>query len=211
MRKKIDMSKSARSRAAQRIHDRLIDELIGISRGVIADGVVDEAEAIFLAQWIENHRDIANRWPVNVVYARVSEMLQDGVLSDNEQADLLDTLRELTGDTSPLQEQNHSTALPLCRPAPEVVFDDQVFCLTGKFAYGSNQECEESILDIGGRVVSMPTQDTNYLVIGEFCSPDWIHTVFGRSIERAVGLRDQGLDLKIISERHWVDAMAVHG
>ena len=204
-------SKVTRSKAAQRIQDRLIDELIGISRGIIADGVVDEAEAIFLARWIENHRDIADKWPVNVVYARVSEMLMDGFLSDDDQKQLMDTLRDLTGEGSPFQEPNQSTALPLTHPVPVVVFESCIFCLTGKFVFGSKQDCEESIFDIGGSIVPLPTQETDYLVIGEFCSPDWVHTTFGRSIQRAVELQELGKELKIISERHWVDAMAVHG
>ena len=69
------------TRSISRIQDRLIDELIGICRGVIADDEVDEREAIFIGQWIEQHRDVADRWPVNVLYARLKEMLKDGVLN----------------------------------------------------------------------------------------------------------------------------------
>ena len=202
------MSKAARSKNALRIQDRLIDELIGICRGIIADGVIAESEAIFLGQWIENHREISDKWPVNVVYARVTEMLRDGVLTESERKDLLETLRDLTGEASPLQEPNQSTTLPINRPEPDVDFDGSVFCLTGKFVYGSVLDCEETITEIGGSVVTAPTQETDYLVIGEFCSRDWVHTTFGRSIERAIELRDQGRDIKIISERHWVDALA---
>ncbi|MBO6555388.1 MAG: BRCT domain-containing protein [Pseudomonadales bacterium] len=202
------MSKSARSKNASRIQDRLIDELIGICRGIIADGVIEESEAIFLGQWIENHRELAEKWPANVVYARVTEMLMDGVLSDEEQNDLLTTLRDLTGEGSPLQEPNQATSLPLTKPEPEVDFSGKEFCLTGKFVFGSVEDCEETIVEVGGQVVESPETGTDYLVIGEFCSPDWVHTTFGRAIERAVELQQGGAAIKIISERRWVDALA---
>ena len=195
------------SRRELEVQDRLIDELIGICRGVIADDNVDEREAIFLGQWIENHRDIANRWPVNVLYARITEMLKDGVLSKDEQGELLRTLQELTGESSTYQEPNRSTTLPINRPAPDIEFEGKTFCLTGQFVFGSKIECEETVAELGGMVDQEPTQDTDYLVIGEVCSPEWEHTSFGKSIEVAVEMQSQGHDIKIISEEHWVDCM----
>ena len=195
------------SRRELGVQDRLIDELIGICRGVIADDNVDEREAIFLGQWIENHRDIANRWPVNVLYARITEMLKDGVLSKDEQGELLRTLQELTGESSTYQEPNRSTTLPINRPAPDIEFSGKTFCLTGQFVFGSKIECEETVAELGGMVDQAPTQDTDYLVIGEVCSPEWEHTSFGKSIEVAVEMQSQGHDIKILSEEHWVDCM----
>ncbi len=202
------MGKAARSKVANRVQDRLIDELIGISRGVIADGAVDEQEALFIAQWIKSHREVADKWPVNVVYARLAEMLKDGVLSGDEQRELLGTLGELTGERSPLEKANRSTRLPLDRPAPPVDFTGKEFCLTGRFVFGPMIDCEETITEMGGSVVQSPGRETDYLIIGELGSPDWIHTTFGRSIERAVALRDQGHPIRIISEEHWVDALS---
>jgi len=195
------------SRRELEVQDRLIDELIGICRGVIADDNVDEREAIFLGQWIENHRDIANRWPVNVLYARITEMLKDGVLSKDEQGELLRTLQELTGESSTYQEPNRSTTLPINRPAPDIEFSGKTFCLTGQFVFGSKIECEETVAELGGMVDQAPTQDTDYLVIGEVCSPEWEHTSFGKSIEVAGEMQSQGHDIKILSEEHWVDCM----
>ena len=92
-------------------------------RGVIADGEVDEKEAIFIGQWIEKHREVADRWPVNVLYARVTEFLKDGILQQDEQNELLATLRDLTGDTSLFQEGSKSTSLPINKPEPDLVFE----------------------------------------------------------------------------------------
>jgi len=204
------MGKSARSRNAGRVQDRLIDELIGISRGVIADGVVDEQEAIFIGQWIENHREIADKWPVNVLYARLTEMLKDGILSEDEQEELLETLRDLTGESSIFQEPNRSTTLPVDKPAPDIEFEGKTFCLTGKFVFGTTLDCEETIAEMGGEVVPMPSRETDYLVIGELCSPDWVHTTFGRSIEKGVELKEQGHPLTILTEEHWVNNLTRH-
>jgi NAD-dependent DNA ligase len=201
------MASKKKARTASRIQDRLIDELIGICRGVIADGVVDEREAIFIGQWIENHRDIADRWPVNVLYARLTEMLKDGILTKQEQADLLETLTEITGEDSLIGEGDRSTTLPLNRPEPDVEFEGKIFCLTGRFVFGSNIECEETIVELGGIVDSSPGKDIDYLVIGELCSPDWAHTTFGRDIEKAIELREGGAPIAIISEEHWVNSL----
>jgi len=199
------MSKTNR---VNRMQDRLIDELIGISRGLIADGVVDEQEAIFLGQWIENHKEIADRWPVNVLYARVTEMLKDGILNAEEQQALLETLKDITGESSILQEPNRSTTLPLNRPQPEQIdFNGATFSLTGRFVFGSNLECEEVIAEMGGSVVETPGRETDYLVIGELSSPDWAHSTFGRDIEKAVEIKSQGGDIQIISEETWVNCM----
>jgi NAD-dependent DNA ligase len=201
------MSKQARVTTKDEIQDRLIDELIGVCRGVIADGRVDEQEAIFLGQWIENHREIADRWPVNILYARLVEMLRDGIMSESERAELLLTLRDLTGESLIYQEPNRSTTLPLDNPQPEIDFTGKSFCLTGRFVFGSELECEEAILELGGDIVEAPNMVTDYLVIGELSSPDWVHTSFGRSIAHAVDLKQQGSSISILSEEHWVNSL----
>jgi NAD-dependent DNA ligase len=202
------MGRSARSKNAAKIQDRLIDELIGICRGVIADGKVDEKEAIYIGQWIENHREIAEKWPVNILYARLMETLQDGIVNQEERVELLETLRNITGDSTMFQESNHSTTLPLDMPTPEIRFEGKSFCLTGRFVFGSTFDCEETIAEMGGTISDTPSDETDYLVIGEFCSPEWRHTTFGRSIEKAVELKEAGKSILIISEEHWVESLA---
>jgi hypothetical protein len=39
--------------------ERDLSELLGLAKGVLADGVVNEPEAEFIRQWVETHPDAA--------------------------------------------------------------------------------------------------------------------------------------------------------
>ena len=61
----------------QRRGDRLVDELIGLCRGVLADGHVCKAEAQFLADWLARNAAVAHVYPFN----KLIELLEvDGAL-----------------------------------------------------------------------------------------------------------------------------------
>lgn len=190
------------------VKDRNIDELIGISRGIISDGVVNTKEGVFLLDWIKKHFDAydLNSYPVNTIYDRLSNTLKDGIIDNEESKELLELLTSFTGD-KPIVEQiaSMSSTLPLCNPYPDVNFEDKNFCLTGAFTIGTRAKVEELIQDLGGIAQKNPTLKTNYLVIGILGSGEWIHSSYGRKIEKAVELRDiNGKDLKIISEEHFI-------
>lgn len=188
-----------------RIAERSVDELIGLCRGVLSDGLILEAEAQYLLAWLESNRAAALTWPGNVIYQRVAAMLEDGELDPDEQAELLDLLNETTGKGIPLPEiaASYATALPLCDPPPPITHDGRVFVLTGKFVHGSRTECERIVRALGGQPKSNVTKDLDYLVIGAIGSRDWLHSTHGRKIEAAVELRRSGRPVCIVSEQHW--------
>lgn len=190
---------------ALRLEDRAIDELIGICRGVLLDGAVMESEARGILQWVEANRHVANGWPANVLYSRLRDMLIDHVLDSEEEAELVELLADITGGGMPVDRRiaSLSSALPLCRPAPDVAFHDKSFCLTGKFVFGSRKQCERVIVERGGDAVGSPTQKTHFLVVGSIGSTDWIHSTHGRKIEAAVELRAADHPIRIVSEEHW--------
>ncbi len=47
----------------------------------------------------------------------------------------------------------------------------------------------------------------DYLVIGTFGSEEWIHSAYGRKIERAIELRDKHGTPYLVSEAHWTSAI----
>lgn len=191
--------------AGDRLRDRSVDELLGLCRGILSDGMTLQSEAQYLIAWLESNRAAAGQWPGNVIYARVAAMLEDGILDDTEQGELLDLLNQTTGLGIPLPEiaASYASALPLDDPAPEIQFEGRAFVLTGQFAQGSRNECEAIIEDRGGIVRKNPARGVDFLIIGAIGSRDWIHSTHGRKIEKAVELRRDGILIRIVSEGHW--------
>lgn len=186
---------------------KAVDQLVGICTGILADGEVNENEAIFFAEWVRKHAPDEPVWPFTDVLQRIERIFADGVCDVEERAELKGVMEALCGFTEqPLpMAENLSTTLPLCAPQPHpLVFTGQQFVVTGKFAYGSRSAVFEAISTLGGLPTdAAPTRATNYVVIGAFASRDWITTSHGRKIEKAVELRAKGTGLGILSEEHW--------
>ncbi len=189
-----------------RREERSIDELLGLCKGILADGRLVQAEAEFLADWLRTNWERADAWPVNVLQPRLEAMLADGVLDQEEKAELLEMLRKLIGQSNTAADEsfeNYSTALPLDDPLPPVVFPERRFVFTGKFACGSRKKCIQVTEAQGGECANAVSGRVHYLVIGLVGSRDWIHTSYGRKIEKAVALREKGREIAIIPEEHW--------
>lgn len=184
------------------------NELCGLARGVLADGAVNQAEAEYLLHWLTERPESLEVWPFSVLFPRLQEMLADGNLDSDEEAELIGLLLDYTGGGSTHagdSASSQSTSLPLCDPAPEVVFEGCNFVLTGRFVTGTRRECEAEILRRGGQAQKSPTRATHFVVIGDLGSRDWAQSSYGRKIQHAVELREAGRPLHLISERHWTD------
>ena len=192
---------------AQRRIDRGIDELLGMCKGIIADKVVNQDEADFLLNWIESNQELRSEWPVNIIYRRITDFMEDGKLDAKEQKELFNLLKCTAGDLTEFREENCSTTLPLEASCPEIIVENSLFCFTGKFIFGTRSNCESEIKNLGGKTHKDPGQKTDYLVIGTLGSRDWMHSSFGRKIEKAVGLREAGHSVKILSEQMWIESL----
>ncbi len=189
--------------------DRAADELIGLCRGVLADGHVSSGEAQFIRDWIERHAHVATEYPFNYLYQRLASALSDGVLDPEEESDLLGTLTGLVGGETYMATRQQviaslATTLPICTPPPPVAFSESLFVVTGTFAFGPRSAVVAEIEKRGGEVRPNVTKKTTYLVIGEIGSQAWKHSSYGRKIEAAVAIRDEGAQLSIVTEPHWV-------
>ncbi|MBX3580034.1 MAG: BRCT domain-containing protein [Rhizobiaceae bacterium] len=185
-----------------RIGSRQIDELIGISRGLAADGIINTAEAEFLQKWLAANADISDQPLIRTLYRRINEILADGAVDEDEHAELLDTLGRFSRHDMELGEVLKATSLPLCDPAPALAFAGRNYCFTGTFNFGQRKHCEQAIIERGGAAGSL-TMKTNVLVIGAYATESWKHSSFGQKIMTACDWRDAGRPISIVSEAHW--------
>lgn len=185
-----------------RIADRQVDELIGLARGIAADGVVSTAEAELLQKWLAANIAISDQPLIRDLYARIGEILSDSKVDDDECRELVDTLNALSTRDFELGEVLKSTTLPLSKPQPELAFPGQNYCFTGTFVFGKRSACEKAVVERGGAAGRL-TLKTNVLVIGTYATESWKHSAFGRKIMQAVDWRDEGRPIAIVSEQHW--------
>jgi hypothetical protein len=81
---------------ADRVTSRQIDELIGVARGLVADGQINQPEVEFLQKWLAANAIISDQPVVRVLYRRINQMLADNVLDEEEKIELLDTLNSFS-------------------------------------------------------------------------------------------------------------------
>lgn len=193
-----------RTYGQSRLNNRQIDELVGLSKGIVADGMVNQTEAEFLQKWLVSNTALNDNPIVGTLLKRVDEMLHDGVLSDEEGGELLDTLHRFNGGDFELGEIQKSSLLPFDDPPPDITFKNKRFCFTGTFAYGPRKECRHAVEKRGGIEGSL-TKKTDYLVVGLYATGSWKHSTFGNKIEKAISYRSRDTGIAIVGEQHWFD------
>ncbi|MFV8819687.1 BRCT domain-containing protein [Haliea sp. E17] len=186
------------------ILDRQIDTLIGISKGLVSDGKIDQGEAEFLLTWLIQNQQYGEHPIIENLLQKVSQMLQDDFLDEDESTELLGVLQSISGEKSEIGELAKPTTLPVDNPAPEIVFSDKIFLFTGTCVFGTRKECQAAVMQLGGLNASNVTKSLNYLVIGTYVTDSWAHETYGRKIEKAMSYRESGLPIAIITEETWI-------
>ena len=185
------------------IQDRQVDTLIGLSKGFIADRVVNQAEAEHLYAWLVKSSASGNPIVLNLL-GKVAPMMEDGELDEEEATELFNLLQSLSGGEAKLDEAFKTTNLPVCSPAPKINFQGSKFLFTGTCFFGTRQQCQEATERLGGINITSVTRKLDYLILGKYVTSSWAHETFGRKIEKAMQYRDTGIPLSIVTEEHWL-------
>ncbi len=191
---------------------RDIDEMLGLVKGILLDGVVCESEAKGLRDWVDAHPDVMDHPVGAILYGELATVFQDGIVDAEEQLHLADFLGKLIGGKEESGDVSNSAAsdLPLNDPAPEIVVHEKNFVFTGKFNT-TRKLCISLTEEHGGYSQKSITQETDFLVVGPLGSRDWKHSSFGTKILKAMDYRDRGFPIAIVDESHWAKALELGG
>jgi NAD-dependent DNA ligase len=195
--------------AAKHHTNRAIEHLMGIVTGMVADGVLNDLEIKMLSTWLASHPEATADFPGSVIARAVADAMEDGVIAEGERAHLLKMLTglastdfSLTGSVSP-----EVASLPI-EDCVSIDFNNSMVCFTGEFLYGTRAACERLVLKVGAMCADNVSKKVDILVIGTRVAPDWAHTSFGRKIQRAVELQEEGHAIEIISEKRMMEAVS---
>jgi hypothetical protein len=138
-----------------RLDHRQVTELVGICRGLIADGVVNGQEAEFLQKWLVANAGVTGNSVVCDLLRKINGFLEDRVRHSEDATSLFHTLECFTGNDIELGEVLKSCSLPLDAPPPQLSFEGKKCCFTGTFAFGTRPECEAAVHKLGGECGSL--------------------------------------------------------
>lgn len=182
-----------------------INELLGFLLGIAADGKVTKEELENLESWLKQNKHIAECWPTNELIKRINNIYADGIVTKEELDDLLETVKQMSGyDFEETGSADGGVAEVFSDETCEFNHQDNTICFTGKFVCGTRSVVENSAKEKGANITKSITKKLNTLVIGTLASRDWRFTSHGRKIEKVLELKQNGAEIVILSERHWL-------
>ncbi|WP_423186802.1 BRCT domain-containing protein [Alishewanella sp. d11] len=78
--------------------DKSINNFIGIIEGIAVDGKITAPEVYFLNAWLDENRLVLDKHPFNELAPVVQEAIADGIITDDERADILWLCEKLTSN-----------------------------------------------------------------------------------------------------------------
>jgi hypothetical protein len=73
-----------------------LGSLVGLAQGMLCDGELSDKEIDALKRWCSENQQLCYSWPGDVIYDKVTEVLKDGIVTEEERAHLIEVLQKMT-------------------------------------------------------------------------------------------------------------------
>ena len=189
-----------------------MQKLHGILHGILADGKITKDELKGLQNWLADNEQLSTYYPYDEICSLVSAVLKDNVVTKEEENMLkafFSQFAEINTNTNPLSSEMKQCLCKqgICALAPDITFEDHLFCFTGKSNKATRSEIANVVQEAGGKYHDSVIQKTNYLIVGNEGNTCWAFSCYGRKIEKAIELRKKGNHIMIINEIDFWDCM----
>jgi hypothetical protein len=192
-----------------------IQRLNGLLAGVGADRRVTERELTGIRGWLDSVQYLKGSWPYDEIDAVLTRVLADGRVDDDEHRFLVafarsfldGTIRSGTGTDLGADFLRYGA----CAVNPSITFRGKRFCVTGSGPPAARSRLARAVAQLGGVPVLQVQRDLDYLVVAAERDAAWAFSSFGRKVEEAIALRQEGLPVTIVHEDDFWKAAAAEG
>lgn len=188
-----------------------VQRLLGFCHGVMADGVLSDAEIRALAEWVGDNGHLAGIYPWDELVSILTDALADDVIEEHERNYLMAFLNDLItlADETQADQLNEVTkntpVRGICALDPEIEIIGKTYVITGDCSHCSRLELKALIVDQGGRVTGSISGKTDFLIVGDEGSEAWTYACYGRKIEKAIERRKEGQAITIVHVNDFFD------
>lgn len=179
-----------------------IQELHGVLRGIMSDGIINEEELDTLDKWINAHEHLSTYFPYDEIQTLLIQIKINGKYSkeDKEKIESYVDVFIKSDKSNIVEKLKESNVSMLIASDPQIEFENNIFVLTGEFQSGQKADIKKRIESLGGMVKENMIRDVNYLVVGDKGSRAWSFAAYGRKVEEALRRRKEGDKILIVSE-----------
>lgn len=178
------------------------DELVGFLTGIASDGILNDQEVDALSTWLNRNESIRDKWPASVIVNRLNNVLEDGIITEEERQDLMVTVQQITGTEATPEDVKYEASTEVWEDVvDDVKIAGSLFCLAGEFVSGDRNSVDTNLRLRGAETSPNVHKEVDFLVIGTLASRDWLYTTHGRKIEKALLLKRKDAPISIITER----------
>lgn len=178
------------------LYTRTITEFEGIAAAVVYDHRLDDSEIVMIRDWMRAKKEFLNAWPLSELFDKMTRILQDGIISDAERAELFAFLDSIGASA----EKCGQAAPSIFEDNVTVTFPQRTFLFTGKLLMCTRAVAEGAVVERGGTIAKSPNSMLSYLVVGDLGTDMWMHSRYGRKIEYVMEHKRGGGRTAIVRE-----------
>ena len=191
------------------IVDGFINEnlFFGFLKGIASDNVINVNEVNALLKFVNDQQwerpEIGDDPRVKDVIKIASIAIEDGVIDNQESAELCNYIAKVVGDSfadTGISEQADTPQLDgIVHSFDKIQFENTEFCLTGSFDVPKSV-LERAIIAKGGIISTGVRSTTRYLVLSNDGSENYVTSNAGGKILKSVKMRENGKQIEFIME-----------